>query len=69
MNNKLLLMNMQCVNEYILLKEDYDESSYTNWSSEVDCGEFPLVIYEVLNEYRTFDFEKIPRDELSYFFK
>lgn len=39
MNNKLLLMNMQYVNEYILLKEDCNEPSYTNWSSEVDCGE------------------------------
>lgn len=51
------------------MKEDCDELSYTNWSSEIDCGEFPLLIYEVLNEYRTFDFENIPRDELSYFFK
>lgn len=63
MNNKLLLMNMQYVNEYILLKEDCDEPSNTNWSSEIDCGEFPLLIYEVLNEYRTFDLENIPRDE------
>ncbi len=55
--------------KYILLKKDFDGASYTNWSSEVNCGEFPLVIYEVLNEYGTFDFEKIPRDELSYFFK
>lgn len=69
MNNKLLLMNMQYVNEYILLKEDCDEISKTNWSSEIDCGELPLLIYEVLNEYRTFDLENIPRDELSYFFK
>lgn len=69
MNNKLLLMNMQYVNEYILLKEDCDEPSNTNWSSEIDCGEFALLIYEVLNEYRTFDLENIPRDELSYFFK
>ncbi|MDY5232661.1 MAG: hypothetical protein SPH17_03510 [Faecalicoccus sp.] len=69
MNNKLLLMNMQYVNEYILLKEDCDEPSNTNWSSEIDCGEFPLLFYEVLNEYHTFDLENIPRDELSYFFK
>ena len=51
------------------MKEDCDESSYTNWSSEIDCGEFPLLIYEVLNEYRTFDLDNIPRDGLSYFFE
>lgn len=44
MNNKLLLMNMRYVNEYILLKEDCDEISKTNWSSEIDCGELPLLI-------------------------
>ncbi|WP_279137782.1 hypothetical protein [Faecalicoccus pleomorphus] len=51
------------------MKEDCDEISNTNWSSEIDCGEFPLLIYEVLNKYRTFDLENIPRDELSYVFK
>lgn len=51
------------------MKEDCDEISNTNWSSEIDCDEFPLLIYEVLNKYRTFDLENIPRDELSYVFK
>lgn len=51
------------------MKEDCDETSNTNWSSEIGCGELPLLIYEVLNKYRTFDLENIPRDELSYVFK
>lgn len=51
MNNKLLFLNMQNIKEIILLDEACDSPDYVNWDEHVDCGEFPLVIYDAIEDY------------------
>ena len=35
----------------MLLDEACDQPNFTNWDSAVSCGEYPLVIYETLEDY------------------
>lgn len=51
MNNKVLFINMQNINEIVLSDFDCDVPGFINWSSEVDCGAVPLVVYEALEDY------------------
>ena len=51
MNNKLLYLNMQNVNSIILLDEACDQPGFTNWDSNIICGEIPQVVYESLDDY------------------
>ena len=51
MNNKVLFINMKNVNEIVFSDFDCDQPEFINWDYEVDCGEIPLVIYEILEEY------------------
>lgn len=57
MNNKVLLLNIRNVKEILLLDEACDQPAYTNWDSNVSCGEIPLVISETLDdiEYKELD--------------
>lgn len=66
MNNKVLYLNMQNIKEILLLDEACDEPEYTDWDRDVDCGDIPLVVYEVLEEYAgCWEEEEIADDELS----
>lgn len=51
MNNKVLLINMKNVNEIVFSDFDCDQPEYINWDDKVDCGAFPLVLYEALEDY------------------
>jgi len=51
MNNKVLLLSMTHVKDLIILDDVCDEPVGVNWDSSVSCGEIPLVVYEVLDEY------------------
>lgn len=51
MNNKVLFLNMSGVKEIIMLDEACDQPAYTNWNSDVSCGEIPLVVFEALEDY------------------
>ena len=62
MNNKVLLLNMQNIKEIILLDEACDQPEFVNWDYHVDCGEFPLVIYEALEDYLYCDDDEIGED-------
>lgn len=55
MNNKVLVIFMNHVKEIVLLDEACDQPSFTNWDSTVDCGDYPLVVYEVLEDYLSDD--------------
>lgn len=55
MNNKVLLLCMDNVKELILLDEACDTPYDLNWNENVSCGEIPLVIYEILEDYLLFD--------------
>lgn len=65
LNNKVLLLNMQNINEIILLNEACDDPRFTNWDSSVNCGEIPLVVYEVMYDYDIHDGRYISTDILS----
>ena len=51
MNNKLLLLNMCNIQNILLLDDDLDQPSFTNWDQNVDCGNIPFVAYEALDDY------------------
>ena len=51
MNNKVLFVNMKNVNEIVFSDFDCDQPEFINWNNKVDCGEVPLVVYEVLEDY------------------
>lgn len=55
MNNKVLLLCMTNVKELILLDDACDTPCNLNWDKNVSCGEIPLVIYEVLDDYEVDD--------------
>ena len=55
MNNKLLYLNMDNIKQLILLDEACDTPEYANWNPNVDCGEYPPVIYEALDDYFYYD--------------
>lgn len=69
MNNKVLLLNMQNIQEIILLDEACDQPSFTNWDSSVDCGETPLVVYEVLYDFNPFYERHVSTNTLSPCFR
>ena len=51
MNNKLILLNMDNIQNIILLDEAIDQPGFTNWDNNVDCGDIPFVAYEALDDY------------------
>lgn len=55
MNNKVLVIFMNHVKEIVLLDEACDQPSFTNWDLTVDSGDYPLVVYEVLEDYLSDD--------------
>ena len=70
MNNRVLLLNMKNVKEIMLLDDACDQPEFANWDTAVDCGEFPLVVYEALEDYLYYlDEEKISNDVLSAKFR
>lgn len=62
MNNKVLLLNMHNVKEILLLDDACDQPEFVNWDSTVDCGEFPLVIYDALEDYLYCEDDEIGMD-------
>lgn len=55
MNNKLVLLNMDCINNIVLLDEACDPPSFANWDCSVSEGEIPLVLLESLYDYLYMD--------------
>lgn len=55
MNNKLLLLNMDAIDNIVLLDEACDPPGFANWDPSVSEGEIPLVIYESLYDYLYMD--------------
>lgn len=51
MNNKLLLLNMDAIDNIVLLDEACDPPGFANWDPSVSEGEIPLVVYESLDDY------------------
>ena len=51
MNNKVLLLNMDGINNIVLLDNACNQPDFANWDSTVSEGETPLVIYEALEDY------------------
>ncbi len=51
MNNKLLLLNLNEVEQIVLLDEACDPPSFANWDSAISEGEIPLAVYEALEDY------------------
>lgn len=51
MNNKVLLLNMDGINNIVLLDDACDQPNFTNWDPAVSEGEIPLVIFEALEDY------------------
>ncbi len=51
MNNKVLFLYMPNVKAITLLDEACDGAYDKDWDDEVDCGEIPLVVYEILGDY------------------
>lgn len=51
MNNKVLLLNLDNIKQVLFLDDACDAPEFTNWDSSVDCGNFPLVIYEALDDF------------------
>lgn len=57
-NNKVLLLNMENVEEIIFSDFDCDQPDFVNWSQDVDCGYIPLAMYEALGECAYEDLEE-----------
>ena len=51
MNNKLLLLNMDAIDNIVLLDDACDPPGFANWDPSVSEGEIPLVVYESLDDY------------------
>lgn len=51
MNNKILILNMENINEIIMLDDACDQPSGVNWKSGEEFEELPLVIYEAMEDY------------------
>lgn len=64
MNNKLLFINLQNIDDFVLLDEACDQPGNINWDYHVDCGEIPLVVYDALEYFDIYN-SKIDNAELS----
>lgn len=58
MNNKVLLINVQKLKKVILLDDMCDQPGGVNWDAEIDCGEYPPVLYEALDDYFEYELEQ-----------
>ena len=68
MNNIVLYLNMNQINSIVLLDDDCDSPSFANWDPSVREGEIPLVIYEALDDYMTYE-DDMPEYLMSSAFK
>lgn len=55
MNNKVLYLNMNQIDSVVLLNDDCDPPAFANWDPSVGEGEIPLVVYEALDDYVTYE--------------
>ena len=69
MNNRVLLLNMDHVNELVFLDDACDSPSGMDWKRDVSEGEIPLVVYEVLSQHLFSDLDEEPEEEISKSFK
>ena len=68
MNNKVLLLNLDNIKQVLFLDDACDEPGFTNWDSSVDCGNYPLVIYEALEDF-LFDEAEAGVEQMSAAFR
>lgn len=65
MDNRLLVINMDEVDDIVLLDEACDPPHFTNWDYDVSEGEIPGVIYEALPDYINEGDDLVKRKEIS----